>query len=82
MKPLSAGLFAVGYPTAVVVITRFVPVVRERRTAWFAAHTAGVAAIVTGWAIEGRTSAVLINGSWLVTSTVWYVRSGLASTSG
>ena len=69
----SVPLFAVGYPVAVGVITRWVPVVRERRTAWFAAHTAAVGAIVAGWTLERRWSAVAVNGSWLVSSVVWYV---------
>lgn len=78
MKPASIGLFAVGYPTSIAVISRFVPVVREQRTAWFVAHTAGVAAIVAGWAIQGDEKAVAINGAWLISSSIWYVRGGRA----
>ncbi len=76
MKPATIGLFAFGYPTSIAVITRFVPVVREQRTAWFAAHTAGVAAIVAGWAIQGDKKAVAINASWLVSSSLWYISGG------
>lgn len=76
MNPASIGLFAFGYPTSVAVITRFVPVVREQRTTWFVAHTAAVAAIVAGWAIQGDEKAVAINASWLVSSSVWYARGG------
>ncbi len=65
-------LFVVGYPVAVGVITRWVPVVRERRSRWFVAHTAAVGAIVFGWAIEERWSAVAVNGSWLAASVAWY----------
>ncbi len=68
----SVPLFAVGYPVAVGVISRWIPVVRERRTAWFAAHTAAVGAIVAGWALERRWSAVAVNGAWLTTSVAWY----------
>ncbi len=76
MNPASIGLFAFGYPTSIAVISRFVPVVREQRTTWFVLHTAGVAAIVAGWAIQGDEKAVVINASWLVSSSIWYVRAG------
>ena len=36
-------------------------------------HHLAVGAIVAGWAVKGDTQAVVINSSWLVTSTVWYV---------
>ncbi len=54
-------LFAFGYPTAIVVILRFVPVVRERRMKWLVAHDLAVAAIVAGWALKGDGRAVAIN---------------------
>jgi hypothetical protein len=73
---LSQVLFAFGYPTAIVVIARWVPVVRQRRTRWFVLHTVAVAAIVTGWIIEGDTRGAVINGTWLVVSTVWWVLAG------
>lgn len=72
----ATALFAFGYPTSIVVILRFVPVVRERRWTWFAAHELAVAAIVTGWALKGDRRAVAINSSWLVVSTVWYALGG------
>ena len=65
-------LFGLGYPAAIVVITRFVPVVRERRLAWLVAHHAGVVAVIAGWALRGRASAAALNGAWLATSSVWY----------
>ena len=70
---LATGLHLVGYPVAIGVIVRFVPVVRERRTAWFLAHEAAVAAIAAGWALEDRPSAVAINGAWGVIAAGWYV---------
>jgi hypothetical protein len=70
------ALFAVGYPTAIVVILRFVPVVRERRMKWLVAHDLAVAAIVAGWALKGDRSAVAINASWLVAANVWYALGG------
>jgi hypothetical protein len=63
----------VGYPVALVVITRWVPVVRERRWRWFAAHQAGMAAIVAGCLLRGRGSAAALNAAWLVVATAWYV---------
>ena len=78
-SPLSLGLFAVGYPVSVAVITRFVPVVRQRRVPWFAAHQLGVAAVVAGWAVERNWPSVAVNGAWLVTATAWWVRGGRSS---
>jgi hypothetical protein len=69
-------LFAFGYPAAVVVIARWLPVVRERRARWFVVHHAGVIAIVAGWAIEQRWPAVAVNSTWLVASSLWYVLGG------
>jgi hypothetical protein len=74
--PLTTALFVFGYPTSIVVIARYDPVVRQRRTAWFVAHEAAVAAIVTGWALRGDATAVAINGTWLVCSAVWYALGG------
>lgn len=68
-------LLAVGYPVSIVVIARWVPVVRERRTAWLMAHHAAVLAIITGWALR-RPAAVAPNALWLVASTAWYVAGG------
>jgi hypothetical protein len=68
-----AVLFAIGYPVAIVVIVRFVPVVREQRIRWFAAHEIAVSMIVTGWATDQNWQAVAINGTWLVVAAVWYV---------
>ena len=65
-------LFAFGYPAAIVVIARFVPVVRARRIRWLVVHHVGVAAIVTGWAISGDLSAVMVNAAWAVVSSLWY----------
>ena len=73
MKAATAAvpLFVVGYPVAIVVIARWVPVVRERRTGWFAAHAAAVVAIIVGWALR-RPAATVPNIAWLVASTIWY----------
>ena len=66
-------LFAIGYPVAIVVIIRWLPVVRERRLPWFAAHEAAVSAIVVGQALRMRTRGVIINGAWLVIAALWWV---------
>ena len=72
----ATALFAFGYPTSIVVILRFVPVVRERRWKWFAAHQLAVAATVTGWALKGDRRAVAINSSWFVVAAVWFAFGG------
>jgi len=64
-------LLAIGYPVSIAVIARFVPVVRERRTAWLLAHHAAVVAVILGWAVR-RPAAVPPNVVWLLVSTVWY----------
>ncbi len=71
-----AILFAIGYPVAIVVIVRFVPVVRRQRLRWFVAHEIAVSMIVTGWALDQDWRAVAINGTWLVVAAVWYVLGG------
>ena len=73
---LATALFVAGYPLAIAVIVRWVPVVREQRVRWLAAHHAGVVAIVAGWAIEGRWPSVAVNAAWLAISTAWYVVAG------
>ena len=72
----ATALFVVGYPTAIVVILRFVPVVRERRLHWLVVHDLAVAAIVAGWALKGDGRAVVINASWFVAANVWYALGG------
>jgi hypothetical protein len=65
-------LFAFGYPGAIVVIVRWVPVVRERRTQWFVVHEAAVGAIVAGHAIAANTQGVIVNGAWGVVAAIWF----------
>ena len=69
-------LFAFGYPAAIIVIVRFVPVVRERRTRWFVIHELGVAAIVAGQALAENPRGVIINGTWGVIAAIWYALGG------
>ena len=66
-------LFAFGYPVSILVITRFIPVVRERRLRWFAWHQAAVGAIVLSFALAANWSAVAINATWFFVAAVWYV---------
>ncbi len=72
MSPVAIALFVVGYPVAIAVIIRWMPVMRERRTTWFAVHTLAMIAIVAGQALNGRTIGIVINGTWLVSSVLWY----------
>lgn len=65
-----------GYPTAVAVLTRFVPVVRERRLRWFLAHEAGMAAITGGWLLRGDERGAAVNGTWLLLAAAWYAFGG------
>lgn len=76
MEPSTIGLLVFGYPVSVAVILRWVPVVREQRWPWFWWHQAAVAAIVAGWAIEGRTGAVVINATWWVVAAIWFLVAG------
>ena len=69
-NPVAFALHLVVYPTAVVVIARWIPVVRQRRLRWFVAHEAAVAAIV------GRRQGVVINGGWGVIAAAWYALGG------
>ncbi len=69
---ISTALFIFGYPVSIAIIVRWIPVVRERRIAWFWVHEAAVAAIVLGWILRERWGAVVINGTWLVVAALWY----------
>ncbi len=68
-------LLAVGYPVAIGVISRWVPVVRKRRLRWLVVHHAGVLAIIAGWGLR-RPAAVPPNAVWLVVSTLWFLVAG------
>lgn len=70
---MSGFLFAFGYPAAIVVICRWVAVVRERRLIWLTVHHLGVGAIVVGWVLLHRWVAVAINSMWLISSTLWFL---------
>ncbi|HEV2810895.1 MAG TPA: hypothetical protein VGV93_10935, partial [Acidimicrobiales bacterium] len=74
--------FGVGYPVAIGVIARFVPVVRERRWRWLAAHHAGVLAIVAGWGLRGEALTAAFNASWLAASSLWYAVGGKGGPAG
>ncbi|MEP6625973.1 MAG: hypothetical protein ABJC79_16110 [Acidimicrobiia bacterium] len=79
MTVLRSLLFAFGYPVSIVVIIRFVPVVRERRTSWFVLHQLAVAAIVAGWALDAQWGSVAVNTTWFVAAAIWYVVAGRRS---
>jgi hypothetical protein len=73
---VSSLLHLAGYPVSLVVIARWLPVVRERRWRWLAAHQAGVTAIVVGWLLRGKAAPVAVNGGWLVVAAIWYALGG------
>ena len=73
--PAVAGaLRVVGYPAALFVIVRWLPVVRQRITSLFLLHEAAMAAIAVGWALVPRWSGAAINGAWGVIAAGWYLR--------
>ena len=72
----STLLLVTGYPVSAAVLTRWLPVVRERRWPWFIAHQAGVAAVVAGWLLRGRTGGGAVNAGWLVLASVWFALGG------
>ena len=65
-------LFAVGYPTAIVLVARFPAVVRTRRTGLFLLHEAIMVAIATGWALLGQPVGVALNGAWCAAAAAWW----------
>lgn len=68
--------FVIAYPLAIMVIVRWVPVVRERRWRWFVEHQVAVGVIVIGHATAARWSAVVINGTWFIVAAIWYMLGG------
>ncbi len=73
MNPTQIALFGFGYPASIAVVSRFVPVVRERRWRWLAVHHLAVAAIIAAWATRREGVPVAVNSTWLVASSAWYV---------
>ena len=73
MSRAQIALFGLGYPASVAVVSRFVPVVRERRWRWLAVHHLAVAAIIAAWATRREGVPVAVNSTWLVASSAWYV---------
>ena len=55
------GLLAVGYPVAVAVLARLVPVLRQRRWRAMVALEAGTACIAAGWGLLGQPAGVASN---------------------
>ncbi len=78
-KTAAIPLLVIGNVGAVAVLTRWVPVVRERRLRWFLVHHAAMTAVIAGWAIR-RPPATVLNIAWLAISTVWYVVGGRGRT--
>ncbi|MGI8684943.1 MAG: hypothetical protein ACR2MO_07635 [Acidimicrobiales bacterium] len=76
MDATEVALFGFGYPASIAVITRFVPVVRERRWRWLVLHHLGMAAIIAGCVSKRTTVGVIGNSGWLVLSSLWYAAGG------
>ena len=79
MEPTQIALFGFGYPVSVAVLSRFVPVVQERRWRWLVVHHVAVSAVIAGWAVRRQTGAVAVNATWLAVSSVWYLLAGRRS---
>lgn len=73
MNPTQIALFGFGYPASIAVVSRFVPVVRERRLRWLAVHHLALAAVIAAWATRREGVAVALNSTWLIASSAWYV---------
>ena len=71
---VSGALRLLGYPAALFVIVRWLPVVRQRLTRLFVLHEAAMAAIVAGWALVPRWSGAAVNGAWGLIAAAWYLR--------
>ncbi len=82
MAGAEVALFAFGYPVSIGVITRFVPVVRERRWKWLAVHHLGMAAVIAGCASKRTTVGVIVNTGWLALSSLWYAAGGRSERAG
>jgi hypothetical protein len=76
VRTLRIVLFVIGYPVAIAVIVRWIPVVRERRWKWFVAEEGATACIVAGQAIGGSIPGVVINFAWFVVAAFWYALGG------
>lgn len=68
----TTALFVVGYPVSIVCIARWLPIVRQQRFGWFAAHQLAVGCIVLGWVLRDATAAVAVNGTWWVVAAIWF----------
>lgn len=60
---VGVGLLAVGYPVAVAVLTRLVPVLRQRRRRAMVALEAGTVCIAAGWGLLGQAAGVASNAA-------------------
>lgn len=71
---LATALHLFGYPVALIVIVRWVLVVRERRLAWFMVHELAMACICLGFLTMDEIAPVVPNALWLVVAAFWYLR--------
>lgn len=79
MRTLGIILLAVGYPVAIAVLVRLVPVLVQRRTARFVALESATVCIVAGWSALQNVVAASINGVFAVAFFVAWVFVGRSS---
>lgn len=63
---LGAALLGVGYPVSVGVLTRLLPVLRQRRQGWFLVLEGATACVAAGWLLRGRPEPAVLNAAALV----------------
>ncbi|MDQ6909613.1 MAG: hypothetical protein M3Z84_02325 [Actinomycetota bacterium] len=66
MRTLGIVLLVVGYPAAIAVLVRLVPVLVQRRVAPFLVLESATACIVVGWLVLGSRPAAMVNCAFLV----------------
>ena len=59
-------LLVIGYPVALVALTRLRSVLSERRVWWFVTLEAATASITAGWLLDRRPLPAAVNGTALV----------------
>ena len=75
----STGLLAAGYLLSVpfsLYVPGFLRLWRRREPLVFATEEAGVALLVTGFALKGNVGAVVVNGAWGIGLAVAYALEG------
>lgn len=79
MRTLGIVLLVIGYPAAVAVLVRLVPVLVHRRVAPFIVLESATACIVVGWSVTGSRPAAIVNGAFLVAFLLAWIWAGRSS---